>query len=432
MEKPPHNKNQRNIAEIKQKLHDGTAAVMTAQEVCDALEKGENIRFEDVDVVTTATKGIMSGTSLILGFRIAEPKLFTKLRTISMNGIDCYPGPAPNETLGVVDLTVYGTQKSHDDPNYGGGHLFRDLVEQKEIKIHAESVEGIVIDTTVTLNDMAFAQMLGTRHAFRNYNAFLNPGKNVVNSIFSVMGMQPNNKETSFCGVGTLNPLENDPELQTIGVGSPILINGAKGYILSYGTRSSPSRANLMTTASLFDMIPEYMGGFQTSNGPEVICSIAIPIPILNQSILKSVTQLDAEIDLNFVDILGRAVISKTNYGEAWDSDFVIGFLNRYCDDCELNKDCPIVHHCPTACFTVGKGMDKKKCFNCGTCLFLCPYHAFTGNLGALTYNNQKIPITLRQSDRFGAIKLMEQLKTQIIDQSFPIIAPVDKLPALR
>ena len=432
MENPQQRKNQRNIGEIQQKLQDGTAVVLTAQEVCDVLEKGETIRFEDVDVVTTATKGIMSGTSLILGFRIAEPKAFTKLKTITMNGIDCYPGPAPNETLGVVDLTVYGTQKSHDDPNYGGGHLFRDLVEQKEIKIHAVSVEGVVIDTLVTLNDMAFAQMLGTRHAFRNYNAFLNPGNEIVKSIFSVMGMQPNNQEFSFCGVGALNPIENDPQLQTIGVGSPILVNGARGYIINYGTRSSPHRANLMTVASLFEMIPEYMGGFQTSNGPEVICSIAIPIPILNESILKSVSQLDSDIDLNIVDILGRSVISKANYGEAWTSSLVIGFQNQYCTECELSQDCPIEHYCPTDSFEVGKGIDKKKCFNCGTCLSLCPYHAFTGNLGSITYNNQKIPITLRQSDRFGAIKLMKLLKKKIKAQLFPIVATVDELPALR
>ncbi|MHA1613205.1 MAG: methanogenesis marker 16 metalloprotein, partial [Promethearchaeota archaeon] len=420
----------RSIADIRTKLESGTAVIKTAQEILDIIaQEGETINFEDIDVVTTATKGIMSGTSAVLGFRIADPKQFTKVKTISLNGIEAYPGPAPNEFLGVVDLTVYGTQKSHDNPKYGGGHLFRDLVEGRSIQVVADSIEGVHIETEVTLHDdMSFAQMLGTRHAFRNYNAFLNPGTTPVKSIFSVMGLAPNFEEISFCGVGSLNPLENDPKFETLGIGSPILVNGAQGYVLGTGTRSSVDRPNLMTVASMFDMIPEFMGGFQTSNGPEVICSVAAPIPILNERILQQICIPDKNIPLNFVDIVGRSKIGETTYGDAWKGDWAIGFRKGLCESCELNQACPIEENCPTDCFAIGSGIDKSKCFNCGTCTFLCPHHAFTGKLGAIEFNSQQIPITLRQSDRVGAIKLMKNLKRRIENLKFPIVSPVSPI----
>ncbi len=422
---------ERSIEDINQKIKNGTATILTAKEIQEMLQNGEQVNFEDVDVVTTATKGLMSGTSLLLGFRISEPKIFKKLKSITLNGITAYPGPAPNETLGVVDLTIYGTEHSNNNPKYGGGHLFRDLVEGKPIKIHAESIEGVMIDTEICLNEMKFAQLLGSRHAFKNYNAFVNPSKDMVQSIFSVKGMAPDLQEASFCGVGTYNPLENDPTLQTIGIGTPISVNGARGYVLHHGTRSSTQRPNIMTLASLFEMKPEFMGGFQTSHGPEVICSIAIPIPIVNDSVLQNILKTNNQIPLNIVDIVGRSTIGKTSYEEAWKGDELIEFQTGFCTDCEFNQKCPIITTCPTDCFTVGKGIDYTKCFNCGTCVPLCPYHAFKGELGTITLKEKSIPITLRQSDRVGAEKLMHLLKKQIKQQKFTLKERIDEIQHL-
>lgn len=420
--------NQRSISEIQQKIYNEKAIVLTAEELKKSIENGKSFNFEDIDVITTATKGLMSGTSAILGFRITEPKKYMKFKEIYLNGIKAFPGPAPNEYLGVVDLTVYGTEHSRTDPNYGGGHLFRDLVERKKIQVQAITKEGQTLEEEVTLDDMTFAQLIGSRHAFRNYNLFVNPSKNNVKSIFTVLGMKADNLESSFCGVGAYNPIENDPELNTIGIGSPIIINGARGYVLFHGTRSSPKRANLMTVANMKEMDPIYMGGFRTANGPEVICSIAVPIPIINDNILKSILKIDKEIPLNIVDIVGRNVIGKTTYAEAWNGDLSIKFEKGYCKTCEKNQDCPIVNHCPTDCFDVGIGINKNKCFNCGTCVQLCLYKAFIGNLGSVTFQHKKIPIVLRQSDRVGTIKLMNLLKKLIINRSFQLKAPIDPI----
>ena len=76
------------------------------------LPDGEEIKFEDVDVITTATKGLMSGILGILSFRLTPPKTLRKFMEVSINGIPSFPGPCPNEYLGIVDLIIYGTEIS--------------------------------------------------------------------------------------------------------------------------------------------------------------------------------------------------------------------------------------------------------------------------------------------------------------------------------
>ena len=418
---------ERSIAEIRKKIADGSAVVMTAHEICQLTQQGKNIAFEDVDVVTTATKGLMSGTSAIMAFRVDDPKKFSKVRSISMNDISCYVGPCPNETLGLVDLIIYATDRSVSNPKYGAGHLFRDLVEGKPVIIDVVTSNGNRFEKEITLDDIYFANMLGIRHAFRNYNSFLNPSDEEVKSIFTVVPMEPHCSEISFCGCGVINPLENDPHMDILGIGTPILVNGALGHIIGSGTRSSPQRPNLMTMAPMFDMIPEFMGGFITANGAEVIVSIAAAIPILNEKIFGNLKLTDSNCDLNLVDIVGRKVVSTVDYSKVWKQNLTVKFTQGICATCSLNNHCPVVEHCPTDCFTVGEGMDRTKCFNCGTCIKVCPNEVFKCDLGTINYQNKDIPIVLRQSDRNGAIKLMDMLKKRIIKGNFPIVEPTGK-----
>ncbi|MCP4760914.1 MAG: methanogenesis marker 16 metalloprotein [archaeon] len=423
---------ERTIEEIKNKISDGSAVVMTAQEICMMVQSGKKLNFEDVDVVTTATKGLMSGTSAIMAFRIGEPGEFIKVKELTMNDIQCYVGPCPNETLGLVDLILYATDVSKTNPKYGAGHLLRDLVEGKSIKIRA-IVEGKTteIEKTLTINDIYFAQVMGIRHAFKNYNAFVNPSEKPYKSIFTVIDLEPNSTELTFCGVGAVNPLENDPKFEILGEGSPILVNGALGHIIGAGTRSSQQRPNIMTIAPLFDMKPEYMGGFITARGPEVICSIAAAIPILDEKIFNNLKLADKNVKLNVVDIVGRKVLEVVDYGQVWKRNLDINvtpfFKNKFCDNCELITKCPVEIHCPTFAFKINFGIDETKCFNCGTCLKECPKGAFLGDLGEVKLKDKTIPVTLRQSDRKGAVKLMNQLKDMIIKGEFPINKPVAK-----
>jgi putative methanogenesis marker 16 metalloprotein len=429
----------RSIEDIKQKIMDGTAVVMTVEELIQDVAKGKEVGFDDVDVITTATKGLMSGTSAIMALRVSEPKIFKKAKSISMNDIDCYVGPCPNETLGLVDLILNATDHSKSDPYYGAGHLLRELVENKPVHIKVVTDEDKIIEKDITIDDIYFANIMGIRHAFKNYNAFVNPSEKKIKSIFTVMGLEPNESEITICGTGAVNPLANDPQMDILGVGSPILMNGSLGQIIGCGTRSSPTRPNLMTMAPLFDMHPKYMGGFITGFGPEVIVSIAAAIPILNETIWENVRKSDSQCILNVVDIVGRTVLNKSHYGEAWHKNYCMKYRKSHCVQCEEKVEgkevmtCPVEQYCPTHAFSLkgdgGRkvGIDRNKCFNCGTCIKLCPHGAFECNLGELTVGNKKIPITLRQSDRHGAIDLMKDLKKLIIEGKFPIRLPHEK-----
>ena len=120
------------------------------------------------------------------------------------------------------------------------------------------------------------------------------------------------------CGCGELNPLQKDPGLRTIGIGTRVSLNGGIGYVTGLGTRSSLERPNLSVVADMHTMNPDYMGGFKTSKGPEVIQTWAVPIPILDETVLKTAKTLDEEIPLIITDVRGRIPLAQATYADLW------------------------------------------------------------------------------------------------------------------
>ena len=155
--------NIRSIEEINQKIERGEATVLTAEEVSDLVRNGKEPKAEDIDVVTTGTCGIMSGTAAIFHVKTGEPGSFKKAKSVLLNGVPGFPGPCPNEWLGSVDMIVYGTAHSIYDEDYGGGFLFKDIVSGKDIEIEVESINGEKIKSTVNIDDFGTARMIGTQ-----------------------------------------------------------------------------------------------------------------------------------------------------------------------------------------------------------------------------------------------------------------------------
>jgi uncharacterized protein (DUF39 family) len=62
--------------------------------------------------------------------------------------------PCPNEYLGLVDLILYATDHSTTDPKYGAGHLIRELVEHKSVKVKAVSVDDEIVEKAITIDDI--------------------------------------------------------------------------------------------------------------------------------------------------------------------------------------------------------------------------------------------------------------------------------------
>ncbi|MCK5307556.1 MAG: methanogenesis marker 16 metalloprotein, partial [Zetaproteobacteria bacterium] len=340
-------------------------------------------------------------------------------------------GPCPNERIGVLDLIVYGTTHSRSDPKYGGGHLFKDLVEGKMITVEVETIEGQNIKTETTLKEIPHARLFATRHAFKNYLAFVNPDIDAIPSIFHAVDFKGDLSEATFCGCGELNPIKNDPDLETIGIGTRVLINGAEGFVSGSGTRSSPEKPNLAGFADMHGMTPEYMGGFLTSAGPEIIATWAVPIPVLNQNILDNITKLDNDLKLAIVDVNGRLPICDTTYGDVWEgADTTVTYGSDKCIKCEV---CEVEQTCPMGAVTHDNNAaavhDTKLCFNCGLCTTNCAGSAFSANLGTLQYNDgvieKEIPVVVRQSDRARAVDAAEELKSKIISGEFEITESV-------
>ena len=254
------------------------------------------VHFEDLDVITSGTCGLMSGTYAVLSFQFSEPNRFVKASQIYFNGVEGYAGPCPNERIGIIDAIVHGTKHSRLDSNYGGGHLFKDIVGGEEIAVEVLTDEGKTLSGRVTIDQMPHAMLHGSRHAFRNYVGFVNPGKDPIPTIFCSSALPPNYGGATACGCGELNPLQKDPGLRTIGVGTRVMLNGGKGFVVGLGTRSSIERPCLSVVADMHTMNPDYMGGFQTSAGPEVIQTWAVPIPILDETVLRTAKTLDEEI----------------------------------------------------------------------------------------------------------------------------------------
>ncbi|MGZ7107992.1 MAG: homocysteine biosynthesis protein, partial [Methanobacterium sp.] len=208
--------NIRSIEEINQKIQQGEATVLTAEEVSNMVREGKEPKAEDVDVITTGTCGVMSGTAAIFHVKAGEHGSFKKAKEVLLNGVPGFPGPCPNEWLGSVDMIVYGTSHSIYDEDYGGGFLFNDIISGKDIEIEVESIHGEKIRSTIKLDDFDTARMIGTRLAFKNYTAFINPSAKPVASIFHAIEMEGPYKGLSFSGCGELNPLQNDPVMNTI------------------------------------------------------------------------------------------------------------------------------------------------------------------------------------------------------------------------
>lgn len=423
----------RTIPEIQDKIDAGDAVVLTATEISARVRAGEEIRFEDVDVVTTATRGIMSGTYAVFSFKVSEPDSFVKASEVLLNSVPAVVGPCPNERLGILDLIILGTAHSKSDPRYGGGHLFRELVEGKPIKVDVTTSEGSHFSVETKLSDIPYAKLHATRHAFKNYRAFVNPGEEPIKTIFHALPFEGEFKEMTFCGCGELNPIENDPKLETIGIGTRVLLNGADGFVTGVGTRSAPDNPNLTGFADMHDMTPEYMGGFKTSVGPEIINTWAVPIPILHEGMLENILKLDKEIPLKLVDLAGRIPLCEISYGDVWDNvDLNVKYEPGKCLNC---RDCRVIEACPMGAVSQGETgavHSPEFCFNCGLCISRCRGEAFNANLGSVRCTTggclRNIKVTLRQSDRARAILAAEELKEKILTGRFRLTEPVEKI----
>lgn len=84
--------NKRTIGEINEKITNGEANIYTAEEFKKLIKNDETPSFDEVDVVTCGTCGVMSGTAAILNFIVSEPGEFIRANEVYLNGVPAMQG----------------------------------------------------------------------------------------------------------------------------------------------------------------------------------------------------------------------------------------------------------------------------------------------------------------------------------------------------
>ena len=419
------------IAEINRKLKDGEAVVMTAVEFKNEVRAGRRFTPEDVDVVTTATRGVMSGTSAVLVVPMEGGAGGTRVSEVAVNGVPCI---CPSEAIrdGALDVVLYGTEESRDNPGrYGGGNVLRDLVEQKEVEIECIESGGGLRKARLTIDRLRFARLYNFRNDFQNYMAFANV-KNHPSyranpaSIFSCRPIHLM-RGLTVSGSGELNPIENDPHHLVLRSGLRIMLNGAPGVLVSYGTRSTPQKRALFVAGDLFGMDPQYMGGFKTSYGIEVTNGIAVPFPITSQKVIDGLAGcLDERIPLSVADLGDRIPLDKITYADIWkDAPLEVEFDPARCICCSYQ--CQAELYCPMGAISwKDKTIDETLCFGCGACTANCLGGAFAGkgmqpqgSIGRVKVLDREIPVIFRQSNRLRSLRLATYLKDVLMRGEF-------------
>ena len=119
----------------------------------------------------------------------------------------------------------------------------------------------------------------------------------------------------TYCSAGQLSPLLNDPFYETIGVGTRVWLAGAQGHVYAEGTQHAPTcdrgengvpregAGTLALTADMKEMKPQFVRGASLIGyGVSLALGVGIPIPILNEAILRRTTVRDRDIQAPVVD----------------------------------------------------------------------------------------------------------------------------------
>lgn len=310
----------RTIEEINQKIRSGDVQVLTAEEMKKLVENsGVEVAFKEVDVVTTGTFGAMCSSGAIINIGHSDPPI--KIDQAWINGVEvCHPGAA-------VDLFIGATNMCKKQPyEYGGGHVIHDLVAGKEVEFRAmangtDCYPRTSIKTTFTKDDINQFQLLNFRNCYQRYNCAVNSSDEIIYTYMNKL--LPHLRNATFSGAGELNPLMNDPDYETIGIGTRIFLGGGPGYIIGEGTQHSPQNLDgtLMVKGDAKKMSPEFLRGASfTKYGTSLYVGLGIPIPILNEGLAKKTAIRDRDIFTNIVDYSvprrDRPKFGKVSYEE--------------------------------------------------------------------------------------------------------------------
>ena len=310
------------IEEINEKISKGKAVVLTAEEIINyASEKGVRKTAQEVDVVTTGTFGPMCSSGAYFNVGHTKPRIKLGGGKIYLNDVPVYAGFA------AVDFFLGATAMPEDDPRnkifpgkfvYGGAYILEELVAGKDVRLTAtaygtDCYPRKSLETYISLKDMNETVLFNMRNAYQNYNVAVNLSDKVIYTYMGVL--QPKLGNANYCSAGQLSPLLNDPLYRTIGAGTRIFLGGGIGYVVGNGTQHNPNvprteggipkvtGGTLAVTGDLKMMSPKWLRGTSfTGYGVTLTIGIGVPIPILDEEILRYTMVRDEDILAQVVD----------------------------------------------------------------------------------------------------------------------------------
>lgn len=322
----------KSYAEINEKIKQGTAVVLTAEEVAE-LSKPLTPKeiAQKVDVVTTATFGAMCSSGAFINFGHSNPPI--RMEKIELNGVRVSGG------LAAVDTYIGATNSNPASPAYGGAHIIEDLLNGKDIVLEAwgkgtDCYPRKHIKAVINKNTINEAILYNPRNCYQNYNVATNTTDQIK---YTYMGtLLPKMRNASYSTAGELSPLLNDPECRTIGLGTRIFLGGTEGYVTWNGTQFHSTKpvnehgiptSNARTIAVIGDlknMSSDFLrGAYFEKYGVSMCVGIGIPIPILDEDLARRVSIRNEQIETTVVDYgNGNRVLGKTNYA-ALQSGFI-------------------------------------------------------------------------------------------------------------
>lgn len=332
------------IDEINARIRSGKVVVLTAEEVIEAVkEKGPRQAAREIDVVTTGTFSPMCSSGAFLNIKQSRNKMKFGGGVVHLNHVPAYAGMAAADIyLGATALPDSDPRNQNGRPGkfrYGGAHVLEALVSGQQVTLEANAHGSDCYPKRdrkqqVSLADMNDAFLLNPRNCYQNYNVAVNLSER---TIYTYMGkLKPKMGNANYCSAGQLSPLMNDPRYRTIGIGTRVFIGGSVGYVTWPGTQHNPAvqrNANgtptggagtLSLVGDLKAMSPQWLRAVSfTGYGVSLSLAVGVPIPIIDEEMIRFVSVTDAELTAPIVDYSeyyptgrGEADLGSTTYAE--------------------------------------------------------------------------------------------------------------------
>lgn len=341
------------IQDINQKIRSGKVVVFTAEEIIhEVRKKGVKQTAREVDVVTTGTFSPMCSSGAFLN--IKQPKVKMKLGGgfATLNGVPAYAGLAAADVyLGATALMEEDPRNANGGPGkfrYGGAHVIEDLVAGKKVSFKAmgygtDCYPKKHLEQDMGLGDMNDAYLFNPRNCYQNYNVAVNVSDK---PIYTYMGkLKPHVGNANYCSAGQLSPLFNDPHYRTIGIGTRVFLGGGQGYVAWPGTQHNPLAPRLEngtpqtpagTLALMGDlrrMSNQWLRAVSfTGYGVTLSLAVGVPIPILDEEMVRAVSVTDEQLKAPIVDYSrfyphgeGEAKLGEVSYAALRSGSIRIG-----------------------------------------------------------------------------------------------------------